>query len=300
MVASPGRTRLNTVLLRTVTAVLLLRALPSAADVIHVMTSGAFTAAFLELAPSFERATGHRIVVDATSSGTGDTSIAARLARGEAIDLVIVDSEALERLVRNGQVRAGSRVDLARSAIGMAVRQGAPRPDISSVDALRRTLLEARSIAFSSSVSGVFLSTELFQRLGIADQVLPKSRRVVGERVGAVVARGDAEIGFQQISELLPERGIDFVGPLPADAQHVMIVAAGIGNAGRSPAGAQRLLDFLVSSDAVPAIERSALEPIARAKNDARRKSREQWLTSFLSRRCRSPYAIIASTLSIP
>ena len=115
-----------------------------------------------------------------------------------------------------GRVRPGTRVDLARSAIGMAVRRGAPKPDISSVDALTRTLLEAKSIAYSASVSGTYLSTELFQRLGIADRVLPKSRRIEGgERVGAVVARGEAEIGFQQISELLPIDGIDFVGPLP-------------------------------------------------------------------------------------
>lgn len=253
--------RLKTVLVIAITAVLL-RALPASADEVHVMTSGAFTAAFLELAPQFERATGHRIVIDATSSGTGATSIAARLERGEAIDVVIVDSEALERLIRNGQVRAGTRVDLARSAIGMAVRQGTAKPDISSIAALRQTLLDAKSIAYSSSVSGIYLSTELFQRMGIADQVLPKSRRIVGERVGAVVARGEAEIGFQQVSELIPEPGIDFVGPLPADAQHVMIVAAGIGTAAGNALIAARLIEFLASTDAIGTIEKSALEPL--------------------------------------
>jgi molybdate transport system substrate-binding protein len=245
-------------------AAFLLPAIQVAADELRVMTSGAFTAAFLELAPQFERATGHRIAIEATSSGTGATSIAARLERGEAIEVVIVDSNALESFIRNGQVRPGTRVDLARSAIGMAVRQGARKPDISSVDALRQTLLDAKSIAYSSSVSGTFLSTELFQRLGIADQVLPKSRRIVGERVGAVVARGEAEIGFQQVSELLPEPGIDFVGPLPAAAQHVMIVAAGIGTAARNVAAAERLIEFLASSDAVTTIEKTALEPFTR------------------------------------
>jgi molybdate transport system substrate-binding protein len=268
MAAPAGRARLKTVLITAITAVLL-GALSSAADEVHVMTSGAFTAAFLELAPQFERATGHRIVIDATSSGTAATSIAARLERGEAIDVVIVDSDALDRLIRNGQVRAGTRVDLARSAIGMAVRQGAPKPDISSLAALRQTLLAARSIAYSSSVSGTYLSTELFQRLGIADEVLPKSRRIVGERVGAVVARGEAEIGFQQVSELLPESGIDFVGPLPADAQHLMIVAAGVGAAAGNAAIAAQLIEFLASSDAVPTIEKTALEPLRRrVQND--------------------------------
>jgi molybdate transport system substrate-binding protein len=259
MTSRPSRTWATTALIVTV----LLRTLPVAADTVRVMTSGAFTAAFLELAPRFEQVTGHRIVIEATSSGTGATSIAARLERGEAIDVVIMDSDALERLIANGQVRAGSRVDLARSAIGMAVRRGAPKPDISTVDALRQTLLDAKSIAYSASVSGTFLSTELFQRLGIADRVLPKSRRITGERVGAVVARGDAEIGFQQISELLPEAGIDLVGPLPADAQHVMIVAAGIGTAARNAESAQRLIDFLASPAAVPIIEKTALEPLA-------------------------------------
>lgn len=232
------------------------------------MTSGAFTAAFLELAPRFERATSHRIVIEATSSGTGATSIAARLERGEAIDVIIVDSDALDRLIRNGQIRAGTRVDLARSAIGMAVRRGAPKPDISSLAALRQTLLDAKSIAYSASVSGTYLSSELFQRLGVADRVLPKSRRIVGERVGAVVARGEAEIGFQQISELLPEPGIDLVGPLPADAQHVMIVAAGIGTAARNAGIGQRLIDFLASPDAIPTIEKTALESLRRLEKD--------------------------------
>jgi molybdate transport system substrate-binding protein len=266
MTSRPHRAWVTTALVIAV----LLRTFPSAADDVRVMTSGAFTAAFLELAPRFEQATGHRIVIEATSSGTGTTSIAARLERGEGIDVVIMDSDALERLIANGQVRAGSRVDLARSAIGMAVRRGAPKPDISTVDALRQTLLDAKSIAYSSSVSGTYLSTELFQRLGIADRVLPKSRRIVGERVGAVVSRGEAEIGFQQVSELLPEPGIDFVAPLPADAQHVMIVAAGIGTAAGNAEGARRLIDFLVSPAAVPTIEKTALEPLAgRQRGDA-------------------------------
>jgi molybdate transport system substrate-binding protein len=192
-------------------AVLLCQAIAASADEIKVMTSGAFTAAFLELAPAFERATGHRVVTETTTMGTGAVSIPARLERGEAIDVVIVPDQDLEQLLRAGRIRTGTRVDLARSAIGMAVRSGAPKPDISTVEALRQTLLQAKSIAYSSSVSGTYLSTELFQRLGIADRVLPKSRRIERERVGAVVARGEAEIGFQQISELLPVPGIEYV-----------------------------------------------------------------------------------------
>ena len=244
--------------------VLLLTRVAVAADEIRVMTSGAFTAAYLELAPEFERATGHRIVTEATSMGTGPTGIAARLERGEAIDVVIVADTDLERLTSAGRIRPGTRVDLARSAIGMAVRRGAPKPDISSVDALTRTLLEAKSIAYSASVSGTYLSTELFQRLGIADRVLPKSRRIEGgERVGTVVARGEAEIGFQQISELLPVDGIDFVGPLPAEVQRVTIFSAGVGAASTHPAVAKSFIDFLASSAAVGIIRKTSLEPVA-------------------------------------
>jgi molybdate transport system substrate-binding protein len=249
-----------------VVAVLLLTRLAAAADEIKVMTSGAFTAAYLELAREFERSTGHRIVTEATSIGTGSTSIPARLDRGEAIDVVIVADGDLEQLIKAGRIRPGTRVDLARSAIGMAVRRGAPKPDISSVDALRRTLLEARSVAYSASVSGTYLSTELFQQLGIADRVLPKSRRIEGERVGAVVARGEAEIGFQQISELLPIAGIDFVGPLPPDVQRVTVFAAGIGVASRHPATARTFVDFLASPAAVPVIQKSALDAVTAAR----------------------------------
>jgi Asp-tRNA(Asn)/Glu-tRNA(Gln) amidotransferase A subunit family amidase/ABC-type molybdate transport system substrate-binding protein len=244
-------------------AIFLLSAGAACADDIKVMTSGAFTAAYLKLAPQFERATGHHLVTEATSMGTGAASIEARLAAGEAIDVVIVADAALEQLIKDHRIVPGTRVDLARSAIGMAVRKGAPKPDISSVDALRRALLGAKSIAYSASVSGSYLSTELFQRLGVADQVLPKSRRIENERVGAVVARGDAEIGFQQISELLPEPGIDFVGPLPADVQRVTVFSAGIGAAGRHPDAAKSLITFLASPTAIPEIRKTALEPAA-------------------------------------
>jgi molybdate transport system substrate-binding protein len=239
-----------------VVALLLLTRLAVAADEIKVMTSGAFTAAHLELAREFERATGHKILTEATSMGTGETSIPARLGRGEAIDVVIVADADLGRLIEGGRIKPGTRIPLARSAIGMAVRQGAPKPDISSVEALRRTLLAATSIAYSASVSGVYLSTELFQQLGVAERVL----------VGAVVARGEAEIGFQQISELLPIAGIDFVGPLPAAVQRVTVFAAGIGSAARHPITAQEFVRFLVSDAAVAVIRRSGLEAITSAR----------------------------------
>jgi molybdate transport system substrate-binding protein len=253
-------------------AVLLLGRWAVAIDDLKVMTSGAFTAAYLALAPEFERSSGHRLVTEATSMGTAANGIVTRLGQGEAIDVIIVGDNDLERLIKAGHVRHGTRVDLARSSIGLAVRRGTPKPDISSLDALRNTLLQAKSIAYSASVSGTYLSTELFQKLGIAERVLPKSRRIEGERVGAVVARGDAEIGFQQISELLPIEGIDFVGPLPAEAQHVMTVSAGIGAASKNPDAGKRLIQFLASPAAVPAIKQSGLEPIVLKSNPESKK----------------------------
>jgi molybdate transport system substrate-binding protein len=231
------------------------------ADDVRVMTSGAFTAALVELAPAFERATGHRIVVGATTS-SGPDSIQNRLQRGEPVDVIIMADTALAGFIKNGTLVAASRVDLVRSAIGMAVRAGAPRPDVSSVDAFKRALLQAKSIAYSASVSGVYLSTELFQRLGIADEVLPKSRRIEGERVGTVVARGDAEVGFQQVSELLPVPGIELIGPLPPEVQRLTVFSAAIATSASAPDAARALLAFFMSPEAAPIIRRTGLEPI--------------------------------------
>jgi molybdate transport system substrate-binding protein len=231
----------------------------SAAE-IRVMTSGAFTAAYLELSPQFERDSRNQVVTVTTTMGTGAESIPNRLRRGEAVDVVIVADDALDQLIRDGLVRDGSKVALARSAIGMAVRAGAPVPDIGSVDALRRTLLQAKSIAYSASVSGDYLSTELFQSLGIADQVLPKSRRIERERVGSVVARGEAEIGFQQKSELLPVPGIYYVGPLPPEVQRITVFSAGIAVGAKNPDAGRTLIQFLSSPGAIPAIQRSGME----------------------------------------
>jgi ketosteroid isomerase-like protein len=175
--------------------------------------------------------------------------------------VVIVDRAALQELMKRGSVITESRVDLARSAIGMAVKAGAPRRDIGTVEAFRRALLSATSIAYSASVSGDYLSKELFQKLGIADQVLPRSRRIVGERVGAVVARGDAEIGFQQISELLPIAGIDYVGPLPLELQKVTVFSAGIAASSWQPDRARDFIGCLASREAAATVAATGLEP---------------------------------------
>lgn len=243
-------------------ACLVVLARPVSADDIRVMTSGAFTAPYLELLPQAEQRIKTRVVTVTTTMGTGADSIPNRLERGDAVDVVIVPDDTLEQLIKGGWIVAGSRVELARSSIGMAVRAGAPRPDISSVDALRRTLLQATSIAYSASVSGRYLTTELVQRLGIADQVLGKSRRIDRERVGAVVARGEAEIGFQQISELLPVPGIDYVGPLPPEVQRVTMISAGVAASSKNADAARALIRFLASTESAGTVARTGLEPL--------------------------------------
>jgi molybdate transport system substrate-binding protein len=242
----------------------LLSATAAAAQDLHVMTSGGFTAAYRELLPQFEGTSGITVATAfGASLGGAPDSIPSRLDRGEPVDVVILAADALDELVRRGHVRPGSRADLVRSTIGMVVRKGAAKPDISSVEALRRTLLRASSIAYSASASGTYLATELFPRLGVAEQIQRKSRRIESERVAAVVARGDAEIGFQQVSELLPEPGVDYVGPLPESVQRVTVFAAGIATRARNVDAARALIAFLASPAARPAIEKSGLEPLA-------------------------------------
>ena len=228
---------------------------------LRVMVSGAFTEAYQRVVPEFEKSARYKVSSSfGASMGGAPDSIPSRLERGEAADVVIVAASAVDELIRQGHVVPGSRVDLVRSGIGMAVRKGTPKPDISTVDALRRTLLNAKSIAYSASASGVYLATELFPRLGIAEQIAAKSKRIESERVGAVVARGDAEIGFQQISELLPIAGIELVGPLPADAQRVTIFSAGVATRAREPAAARRLIEFLRSPSVQKAAAATGLE----------------------------------------
>jgi molybdate transport system substrate-binding protein len=237
----------------------------SAADV-HVMISAGFYRVYAELGPAFERASGHRLVTTrGPSMGDSPEAIPTRLTRGEAADVVILDGGAADELAKRGLVRAGSKVELARSLVGMVVRAGAAKPDIGSVEAFRSTLLAAKSIAYSDSGSGTYISTTLFPKLGIADQVAAKSRKVrgppSGEPVAAVVARGEAEIGFQQVSELIHVPGVTFVGAIPAELQPGFSFAGALTGAARQPDAASALIRFLASPEAAPAILKAGLTP---------------------------------------
>ena len=233
-----------------------------AADKFVVMTSGAFTAAHLALIPEIERLTKKTVVTATTSVGTGETSIASRLKRGEAADLVIVAAPLQKQFIDEGLVQAEGCKTVASSTIGLAVRAGAPKPDASTLEGLKRTFLEAKTIAYSASVSGQYFTTELVQRLGIAAEVLPKSRLITGgERTGAVVARGEADLAFQQMSELLPVPGIDHITPLPPEVQKVTEFKAGVGANSSDPALARQVIDFLASAQAADAVRKSGLDP---------------------------------------
>jgi molybdate transport system substrate-binding protein len=235
----------------------------SAAE-IHVVSSGGFAAAYKQLAPEFEKQTGNTLD-SAWGPSMGDThdAVPQRLARGEPIDVVIMVSYALDQLAQQGAVIADSRRELARSIIGIAVRAGAPKPDVSTPDALKDTLLKAKSIAYSDSASGVYVQNVLLKKLGIAEEVRGKTHMIPAEPVGQVVARGGAEIGFQQISELKPVKGIDIIGPLPDSLQQVTIFSAGIPVGAKQPEAAKQLIDFLASPAAADAIRDSGMEPIA-------------------------------------
>jgi len=242
--------------------------LANAADAaeVRVMISGGLTAAYNALVPEFERLTGNKVITAyGPSMGTTVNAIPVRLERGEPADVLIMVGYALGDLAKQGKVVAGSSVDLVKSPIGIAVKSGTPKPDIGSTEAVKRALLAASTIAYSDSASGVYVSTEMFARLGIADAMKGKARKIPATPVGEIVARGEADIGLQQISELKPVSGIDIVGPLPPELQKITVFSAGIATASKEPDAGRALIKFLASSAAHDAIVSSGMEPIPAA-----------------------------------
>jgi len=226
----------------------------SAAE-IRVMISGGLTAAYKVLVPEFERATGHTVVTAyGPSMGTTVNAIPVRLERGEPADVLIMVGYALKDLADKGKVIPDSRIDLVKSPIGVAVKSGAPKPDISSADALKRALLAAKTIAYSDSASGVYVSTEMFRKLGIIEEMKDKAKKIPATPV--------AEIGLQQISELKPVQGIDIVGRLPDDLQKITVFSAGIAVVSKEPEAGKALIKFLASPAARDSIVKSGLDPI--------------------------------------
>jgi len=233
-------------------------------DAVHVMISGGFTAAYQTLAPRFADETGNKLATEhGPSMGQSPEAIPNRLARGEPADVVIMVGYALDDLIRKGVVDARLRVELADSRIGMVVRAGATVPDIRTVDALRRTLTQAKSIAYSDSASGVYVERELFKKLGEPDALAAKARKIQKIPVASVVADGQYEIGFQQVAELLPVKGVTFVGRIPEEVQSVTRFAGGVPIHAAHPAQAKALLDYLASPAAQPVVRDTGLDSVS-------------------------------------
>jgi molybdate transport system substrate-binding protein len=243
-------------LIIVVAASLLLPNMSQAAE-IKLLASAAMKNAYLDLIPQFENATGHKV----TAAWSSSPDVQKRIAAGEAADLVILSDSGTEELIKQGKLVASSRVNFAKAAIGVAVRAGTPRPDISSADAVKRSVLAAKSVAYSAGASGIYLVT-MFQKLGVSDQIKSKTAMVKpGEPVGEVVARGDAEIGFHQMSELIPVKGIQILGPLPAEIQNITVYSGALHNATKEADAATALVKFLTAPAASPIIKKHGLEP---------------------------------------
>jgi molybdate transport system substrate-binding protein len=233
---------------------------------IKVLCAGAMRAVLQQLTPVFEKSSGHKLVIEYGTAG----QVEAKVAADEAIDVAILTKPRVDKLVRAGKLIGGTTIVLARAPIGLAVKKGAPHPDISSVDAFKRALLNAKSIAYvdpvSGGTSGIFLAHAL-EKLGIAGELKSKIRLVspAGQsspRVGEVVQRGEAEMGIQPISELMEVSGIDIVGPLPADLQSPdLVYMAGSPAAAEQPLPAKALIDFLAAPAAAPVYKANGMEP---------------------------------------
>lgn len=229
---------------------------------LRVITSGAFAAALVKLLPLYRESNAGAIEVSFGSSlGAAHDSIPTRLAQGETFDLYFLARAALDDLTARGFILQGSGVDLVESHIGAAVRSADPAPDISTVEAFRETLLKSRSVAHAASASGIYLSTEVFPALGIAEQMKLTARTIYSERVGRVVARGEADLGFQQISEILPIEGVKIIGRLPEAFRRPFYFCAGIGSGCEKVEAAKGLLRFLASEAAAPVIRETGLDP---------------------------------------
>src|SRR5262245_10693180 len=229
----------------------------TAAAEISVLSTQATQEAYLELVAQFEKATGHKVRTDFT----GTLNVQKRLAAVETFDIIIMAGPAIDEQIKLGKALQGSRVDLAKSGVGIAVKKDAPKPAIGSVEALKKTLLSAKSIGYSTGPSGVYVLT-VFEKLGIAGEVKGKLKQTPsGVFVGNLIATGETEIGFQQISELVHFAGIDYVGPLPGELQRMTVFSAGIHTGAKQADAARALVKFLTAPAAAPVIRKHGLEP---------------------------------------
>ena len=226
---------------------------------LNVITSGGFSAAFAQLQPEFEKDTGIKVTVTrGASQGSGADTIGAQLRRGGPADVVIMSREGLDDLIAEKRIVAGSDINLGQTPLGIAVRAGAPKPDIRTVEAFKQTMLRAKSVTFPGSTTGIYMVKKLFPQLGIASEMAPKTTSTGV----AAVAKGDAEIAVQPVSELLHAPGTEFVGTIPKEIQYVSVFSAAMVASSKEAKAAKELIDFLTSEKAKAAIKASGMEPV--------------------------------------
>jgi molybdate transport system substrate-binding protein len=233
---------------------------------LKVITSGGFAGAYEQLLPEFERTSGIKVTTGSGSpQGSGPQTIGAQLARGVPADVVILSREGLNELIAANRIAVGTDIDLARARLGVAIRAGTPKPDVSTVEAVKQVLLKAKTIALDGSTSGIWLATDLFPRLGIAERinvkVTPRSAAAMG-----LVAAGDADITVQPVSEILHAPGVDFAGTIPPEIQLVQVFSAAVVAGSSEIEPSKRLIEFLASTSASERIRNSGMEPLATSR----------------------------------
>jgi molybdate transport system substrate-binding protein len=225
------------------------------ANQVKILSGGAMKSLMVEVVPLFERASGAKVEIRFALTSV----LKKEIEDGAVFDIALLPRPELDTLVAAGKVAAGTQTDITRSAVGLAVRAGAPKPDIRTVAALKRTLQEAKSIGYSDGPSGAYIA-DLLVRLGIADEMKPKTR-LTSRPVAEIVAEGEAEVGMQQIVAILPVKGAELVGPLPGELQNIIIYAAGLASGGKQSGTARALIAFMATPEVLRMIRAKGMEP---------------------------------------
>lgn len=233
---------------------------PASAAEVKVLTAGAFKQVVMALVPDYERQTGNHVTVDNGTTG----QLKSRIDGGEDFDIVVITPAVVDDMIASGKVAAGSRVNLASVGIGVVVKEGAPKPEIGTVDQFKEALLKAKTVAYidpaSGGSSGIYVD-KLLQKLGIADQIRPKAKLKQGGYVAELIASGEAELGIHQISEIVTVKGVMLVGPLPKEIQNTTIYAAGLSASTKEKDTAEELIEYLSGADAAAVLKSKGMDP---------------------------------------
>lgn len=227
---------------------------------VKILTAGAFKQVVLELVPEYEKQTGNKVLVDNDTAG----ALKKRIEGGEAFDVAVITPAVVDDLTKAGKIAAGSRINVASVGVGVVVKDGAPKPDVSTVEAFKRALLAAKSVAYidpaSGGSSGIYVD-KLLERLGIADQIRPKAKLKKGGHVADLIVSGDAELGLHQISEIVPVKGAALVGPLPKEIQNTTTYAAGLSASTQNKDAAEALIKIFSGPAAAAVLKSKGMDP---------------------------------------